>query len=63
MYKKLTEARLKTGETMEVDVIIAPDEEHADKIKPFLGHKGGGFMKIFNRTSIKPSTTTTNPFS
>ena len=54
MYKKLTEARLKTGETMEVDVIIAPDEEHADKIKPFLGHKGGGFKWHIERSVVEP---------
>ncbi|MCZ6678793.1 MAG: GNAT family N-acetyltransferase [Candidatus Poribacteria bacterium] len=44
MYNKLTEAQLKTGERMEVGVIIAPDEEHAEAIKPFLAHKGGYFQ-------------------
>ena len=43
MYNKFADLELKTGETMEVGVIIAPDEAHAEQIKPFLAHKGGGF--------------------
>ena len=41
MYTKLTEVRLKTGEIMEVGSVLAPDEEFADRVKPFLAHKGG----------------------
>jgi len=41
MYTKLTEVKLKTGDIMEVGSVLAPDEEFADRIKSFLGHKGG----------------------
>ena len=33
MYNKLGEAKLKTGERMEVGVITAPDEPHAEEVK------------------------------
>jgi hypothetical protein len=32
---------LKTGEAMEIGVVHAPDTDYADKVYPFLGHKGG----------------------
>ena len=40
MYKRLSIQTLKTGEPMEIGVVSAPDEAHADQIAPFLGHKG-----------------------
>ena len=43
MYEKLGESILKSGECMEVGVIHAPDEPHADEIKEFLGHKPGNY--------------------
>ena len=43
MYKKLGNTVLKTGECMEVGVITAPDERHAEEVKQFLGHKGGNW--------------------
>ena len=43
MYDKLGEAVLKTNERMEVGVITAPDERHAEEVKQFLGHKGGNW--------------------
>ncbi len=43
MYKKLGNTVLKTGESMEVGVITAPDERHAEEVKQFLGHKGGNW--------------------
>ncbi|MDE0086064.1 MAG: GNAT family N-acetyltransferase [Candidatus Poribacteria bacterium] len=43
MYKKLGNTVLKTGENMEVGVITAPDERHAEEVKQFLGHKGGNW--------------------
>ena len=43
MYDKLGEVGLKTGEEMEVGVITAPDESHAEEVKQFLGHKGGNW--------------------
>ena len=43
MYDKLGEVLLKTEERMEVGVITAPDEQHAEEVKQFLGHKGGNW--------------------
>ena len=43
MYTKLRDVKLKTGENMEVGVVLAPDDEYADKVKPFLDHKPGNF--------------------
>lgn len=43
MYDKLGEAILKTGERMEVGVMTAPDEPHAEEVKQFLGHKPGNY--------------------
>ena len=43
MYDKLGDTVLKTGEQMEVGVIHAPDEPHAEEIKQFLGHKPGNY--------------------
>ena len=43
MYKKLGNTVLKTGENMEIGVITAPDEHHAEEVKQFLGHKGGNW--------------------
>lgn len=40
MYTKLSAAQLKTGEMMEVGVVLAPDEEYTDRIVDFLSHKG-----------------------
>lgn len=40
MYKKLAEERLKTGETIEVGAVLAPDKEYAERIQLFLKHKG-----------------------
>lgn len=53
MYDKLTDITLKTGETMEVGVIIAPDKVHAEQIKPFLAHKGGGFKWHLERSVVE----------
>ena len=54
MYNKFADLKLKTGETMEVGVIIAPDEAHAEQIKPFLAHKGGGFKWHLERSVVEP---------
>lgn len=43
MYNILSEAKLKTGEPIEVGLIQGPDVEHAEQIKPFLAHKGGNW--------------------
>ncbi len=43
MYDKLGDVILKTKERMEVGVITAPDERHAEEVKQFLGHKPGNY--------------------
>ncbi len=53
MYNKFADVKLRTSETMEVGVIIAPDEPHAEQIKPFLAHKGGGFKWHLERSVIE----------
>jgi len=40
MREELTEARLKTGETLKVMVVEAPDDEHAGTVLNLLSHKG-----------------------
>ena len=54
MYAKLGEAVLKTNERMEVGVITAPDEHHAEEVKRFLGHKGGNWEWHIERCVIEP---------
>ena len=53
MYNKLADVKLRTDETMEVGVIIAPDEAYAEQIKPFLAHKGGGFKWHLERSVVE----------
>ena len=53
MYNKLGEAVLKTNERMEVGVITAPDEPHAEEVKQFLGHKGGNWEWHIERCVIE----------
>lgn len=40
MYYKLSDAKLKTGENLEIGVVIAPDINHRDGILKVLNHKG-----------------------
>ena len=40
MNRKLCETMLKTGEKMEIYVVIAPDEEYGSDIISLLRHKG-----------------------
>ena len=40
MYRKLATERLKSGEEMEIGVVVSPDEEHVSQLTSFLGHKG-----------------------
>ena len=54
MYHQLTQTRLKTGEILEVGVVIAPDDNHAEHIKPFLGHKPGHFKWHIERSVVEP---------
>ncbi len=39
MYTRLADETLKSGERLEVGVVLAPDEAHAEQVKPFLAHK------------------------
>lgn len=43
MYNILGNIILKTGQQMEVGVIVAPDDAHSNEIMQFLGHKPGIF--------------------
>lgn len=40
MYERIGEASLRNGASMEIGVVLCPDAEHAEEIRPFLGHKG-----------------------
>jgi RimJ/RimL family protein N-acetyltransferase len=50
MYRELTEAKLKSGEHLEIGVVMGPDGEYANKITPFLGHKPGEFKWHIERS-------------
>ena len=39
MYEKFADVELRTGQSMEVGVVLAPDLEYAEEVKKFLGHK------------------------
>ncbi len=41
MYSRIADETLKSGELMEVGVVLGPDNNHSEKIKPFLSHKPG----------------------
>ncbi|NCO38159.1 MAG: hypothetical protein COY42_17670 [Armatimonadetes bacterium CG_4_10_14_0_8_um_filter_66_14] len=43
MYAKLATDELKTGEPMEVGMVLCPDDDWAQRIIPFLWHKGGAW--------------------
>lgn len=40
LYTKLSDIQLKTGEKMEIGVVLAPDERFADRMVDMLSHKG-----------------------
>ncbi len=40
MYTKLSDVKLKTDETMQIGLVLAPDEEYADRMMDVLNHKG-----------------------
>ncbi|MCK5328190.1 MAG: GNAT family N-acetyltransferase [Candidatus Latescibacteria bacterium] len=54
MYRKRSIQTLKTGEAMEIGVVLAPDEEHADRIAPFLKHKGDPWNAHIDRALREP---------
>lgn len=39
MYTSITASRLRTGETLEVGVVLAPDDDYAPLVRPILAHK------------------------
>ena len=49
MYIKLSDAKLKTDEDLEVGVVMAPDQEHSDSIAKVLHHKGDPWLSHVNR--------------
>ncbi len=53
MYDILENTVLKSGERMEVGIISAPDESHAEDIKQFLVHKPGNFKWHIDRCVVE----------
>lgn len=49
MYTKLSDAKLKTGEDMEIGVVLAPDQEHSEGIAKVLHHKGDPWLTHVNK--------------
>jgi hypothetical protein len=39
MHVEIAAERLKSGETLSIEIVTAPDEERRPRIEPFLGHK------------------------
>jgi hypothetical protein len=54
MYERLGETVLKTGERMEIGVIMAPDAEWRDRIVPFLGHKSEPYASHIRLSNAGP---------
>lgn len=44
MFNSLASARLSTGETIDIGVVLAPDHQWQSQVIPFLGHKPGNFQ-------------------
>ena len=49
MYTKLSNAKLKTGEDIEIGLVLAPDQEHSDAIAKVLHHKGDPWLSHVSR--------------
>ncbi|MGB9597739.1 MAG: GNAT family N-acetyltransferase, partial [Candidatus Poribacteria bacterium] len=49
MYTKLSDVKLKTGEDMEIGVVLAPDQEHIEAITKVLHHKGEPWLTHVNK--------------
>ena len=43
MRNVMASVTLKSGETMQIEHVLAPDSERESQIRPFLGHKGPHF--------------------
>lgn len=49
MYTKISDAKLKTGEDIEIGVVMAPDQEHSEGIAKVLHHKGDPWLTHVNK--------------
>ncbi|HGE72848.1 TPA: N-acetyltransferase [Candidatus Poribacteria bacterium] len=49
MYTKLSNVKLKSGEDMEIGVVLAPDQEHSEAIVKVLHHKGEPWLTHVNK--------------
>ena len=49
MYTKLSDAKLKTDEDIEIGLVLAPDQEHSDAIAKVLHHKGDPWLSHVSR--------------
>lgn len=54
MYERLGKATLRTGEPMELGVVIAPDVDWREQIVPFLGHKQEPYASHITRSFEGP---------
>jgi GNAT superfamily N-acetyltransferase len=54
MYTRLGEAQLKTGERMEIGVVVSPDAEWRERVAAFLGHKGPSWREHIARALDGP---------
>jgi len=54
MYEALGEAVLKSGQSMAIGVITAPDAEWRERIVPFLGHKQEPYASHIRRSHAGP---------
>ena len=49
MYTKIADEKLKTGENMEIGVVMAPDEDHFGSMMELLHHKGPPWLTHVER--------------
>lgn len=54
MYRRLGSSSLKSGEPLEVGVVIAPDEEFAGRLKQLLSHKPPQFLWHIEQSLAQP---------
>jgi hypothetical protein len=54
MYTRLAAETLKSGERMEVGVVLGPDADWLPRIAPFLGHKGPDYSAHIRRALEGP---------
>src|SRR5437867_677157 len=54
MYTPISEEGLKSGERMEVGVILGPDAEWGPRLVPFLGHKSADYAAHIRKSLETP---------